>query len=315
MISLGKELNSVFLLSSDATISVLEQRRQSTLAKVRELCVGASDFSAFCVAAQDACSRNPYDISFLRFYSVQLALEAPELLLETTLPKDLIEEDTDSTKQILQGSLNAEAPIFLAAEDGSLPSQWQDLALAHGFECRAERAVMSPLQLNDGTNKVYGLVVMGLNIRRHLDQHHHDFIDSMLHTIAAYSRGAVKRDEEARFRQQTAETNATTSLQLESFARMLEMSDVGFFEYDPDGTLRNANNAWFNLSGHPRIADVPRGFSFMDVVYEEDKETVMAAWNRLAVDREPITFEMRWCYKEGNITPEQQELGGQWVCC
>lgn len=59
--------------------------------------------------------------------------------------------------------------------------------------------------------------------------------------------------------------------------------------------------------------DTPKNFSFMDVVYEEDKEAVIAAWNRLAVDREPVTFEMRWCYKEGNITPEQAELGGQWV--
>ena len=51
----------------------------------------------------------------------------------------------------------------------------------------------------------------------------------------------------------------------------------------------------------------------MDVVYEEDKETVMAAWSRLAVDREPITFEMRWCYTDVNTAPDQKELGGQWV--
>lgn len=50
----------------------------------------------------------------------------------------------------------------------------------------------------------------------------------------------------------------------------------------------------------------------MDVVYEEDKSTVMAAWQQLAVDREPITFEMRWNY-QGEVTPEQEELGGQWV--
>jgi len=313
VIPLGNALNSVFLLSSDATIPVLEQRRQATIAKVRELCVGAPDFSTFCVAARDAATGNPYDISFLRLYSVQLGSEAPEPVLETTLPNSGVENDSDSVKQILQSALSAESPIFLEAGNGSLPVQWQELALTRGFECRAERAVVSPLRLNDGTDKVYGLVVMGLNVRRHLDQQHQDFINSILHVMAAYSRSAMKRDEEARFRRQTAEKSATTSLQLESYSRMLEMSDVGFFSYSPDGVLRNANNAWFNLSGHPRIADVPAGFSFMDVVYEDDKEKVMAAWTRLAVDKEAISFEMRWCYKEGDITPEKQELGGQWA--
>jgi len=302
-------LNSIFLLSSDITSAVLEKRRQATISKVRELCVGAPDFSAFCLAAQDACSRNPYDVSFLRFYSVQPGSEAP--ILETRLADDGVEEDP-SIKEILQSALTAERPIQLEAQNGSLPKQWQCLALAHGFQCLAERAVVSPLRLHD-SDKAYGLVVMGLNIRRHLDQEHQDFVDSILHTMTAYSRSAMRRFEEARFRKQTAETTATTSLQLESFARMLEMSDVGYFNYDPDGTLRNANNAWYNLSGHPRVMDVPLGFSFMDVVYEEDKEIVTAAWNRLAIDKEVVTFEMRWCYHKDNVTPEEQELGGQWV--
>jgi len=311
MFSLGAELNSIFLLSADDTSSVLEKRRQATLSKVRELCVGAPDFSAFCVAAQDACSGNPYDISFLRFYSVQLGEETR--VLDTTMVSDALEED-NSIKELLQSALTAEVPIYLEAQNGSLPTQWQHLALAHGFGCHAERAVLAALRPNDGdTNKAYGLVAMGLNIRRHLDQDHQDFVDSILHTITAYSRSAMRRYEEARFRRQTAETTATTSLQLESFARMLEMSDVGYFNYDPEGTLRQANNAWYNLSGHPRVTDVPAGFSFMDMVYEEDKEIVMAAWNRLAVCKEVVSFEMRWCYYKDNITPEEQELGGQWV--
>lgn len=309
MFSLGAELNSIFLSSSDVTSSVLEKRRQTTLSKVRELAVGAPDLSSFFAATQNACSSNPYDISFLRFYSVQQGEETP--VLETTLTDGGVEEDT-SIKELLRRALTAEAPIHLEAQNGSLPTPWQQLAMPHGFQCQAERAVVSPLRLNDGT-KPYGLVVMGLNIRRHLDQEHQDFVDSILHTITAYSRSAMRRYEEARFRRQTAETTATTTLQLESFAQMLEMSDVGYFNYDPDGTLRQANNAWYNLSGHPRITEVPVGFSFMDVVYEEDKEIVMAAWNRLAIGKEVVSFEMRWCYYKDNITPEEQELGGQWV--
>lgn len=224
MISLGKALNSVFLLSSDATPAVLEQRRQATLAKVRELCVGAPNFPTFCAAARDACSRNPYDISFLRFYSVQPGSDSPEPTLETSLPIALAEEEPESVKELLRNALRAKAPIFLTAAEGSLPSQWRDLAKAHGFECPAERAVVTRLRLGDGANEAYGIVAMGLNIRRHYDQPHQAFVESILHTFTSHSQGAMRRDEEARFRRETAETNATTSLQLRSFARMLEMS-------------------------------------------------------------------------------------------
>ncbi|KAF1946934.1 hypothetical protein EJ02DRAFT_393422 [Clathrospora elynae] len=79
----------------------------------------------------------------------------------------------------------------------------------------------------------------------------------------------------------------------ESIQTMMEMSDVGVFEYNPNGTLMHANEAWYRLSSHPR--DIPDHveYSFMDLVVLEDQALVMQMWNTLSQGN-AVTFEMRW---------------------
>ncbi|KIW08451.1 uncharacterized protein PV09_01354 [Verruconis gallopava] len=80
---------------------------------------------------------------------------------------------------------------------------------------------------------------------------------------------------------------------LASLYRMMEMSDVGTFEYSPEGKLMRANDSWYRLSLHPREKDTHRDFSFMDLVYPADGPLVLSQWNKLAQGI-PVTFEMRW---------------------
>lgn len=79
--------------------------------------------------------------------------------------------------------------------------------------------------------------------------------------------------------------------QLRSLMRMMEMSDVGVFEYSPEGTLLRANDSWFKLSRHPGMAHMSLDFSFMDLVYPDDAAIVVSQWNKL-VQNEPVTFEV-----------------------
>lgn len=81
--------------------------------------------------------------------------------------------------------------------------------------------------------------------------------------------------------------------QLKSLRRMMEMSDVGVFEYDLTGTLIRGSESWYKLSNHPRDSNAHQDFSFMDLVYPEDTSLVISQWNKL-VQKEPVTFEMRW---------------------
>ncbi|KAJ4317106.1 hypothetical protein N0V94_005113 [Neodidymelliopsis sp. IMI 364377] len=92
----------------------------------------------------------------------------------------------------------------------------------------------------------------------------------------------------------------------EGLQTMMEMSDVGVFEYNADGKLIHANEAWYKLSSHPRNLPAHVEFSFMDLVYPEDQAIVMSMWNNLASGNS-VTFEMRW------KAPPGSKESVQWV--
>ncbi|KAH8674347.1 hypothetical protein BX600DRAFT_377881 [Xylariales sp. PMI_506] len=98
---------------------------------------------------------------------------------------------------------------------------------------------------------------------------------------------------------------------LESLQKMMEMSDVGVFEYHPSGYLIRANEAWYNLSRHPRDPETRKDFSFMDLVYPPDVPLVMSQWNKLSQGI-PVTFEMRWKAPRRDKSGESKEEF-QWV--
>ncbi|KAF1843299.1 uncharacterized protein K460DRAFT_432912 [Cucurbitaria berberidis CBS 394.84] len=88
------------------------------------------------------------------------------------------------------------------------------------------------------------------------------------------------------------------SARWEGIQTMMEMSDVGVFEYNAEGKLLHANEAWYRLSSHPKDLPAHVDYSFMDLVYPEDRATVMLMWNTLTQGH-PVTFEMRWKPRAG----------------
>ncbi|KAJ4363008.1 hypothetical protein N0V83_010126 [Neocucurbitaria cava] len=97
------------------------------------------------------------------------------------------------------------------------------------------------------------------------------------------------------------------SARWESIQTMMEMSDVGVFEYNTEGKLLHANEAWYRLSSHPKDLPSHSDFSFMDLVYPEDQAIVMSMWNKLTQGH-PVTFEMRWKPRPGTNDTAQWVL-------
>nr|OQO26761.1 hypothetical protein B0A51_05645 [Rachicladosporium sp. CCFEE 5018] len=92
----------------------------------------------------------------------------------------------------------------------------------------------------------------------------------------------------------------------------MEIVDVGFFEYNTNGELLYANEAFYKLSGHPKMGT--SGYTWLDCVYEEDKEDLMQRWITLGKGK-PSTFEMRWKGPPGALSaPEdsapENDAGG-----
>ncbi|KAK8113879.1 hypothetical protein PG999_005948 [Apiospora kogelbergensis] len=97
-----------------------------------------------------------------------------------------------------------------------------------------------------------------------------------------------------------------------SLYKMIDMGDVGHFEYNNHGKLLRANDSWYRLSLHPRDADMHQDFSFMDLVYPPDVELVLSQWNKL-VQGVPVTFEMRWKSAQYGVPNDEEVEDYQWI--
>jgi PAS domain S-box-containing protein len=92
---------------------------------------------------------------------------------------------------------------------------------------------------------------------------------------------------------------------LSNLRQMMEMVDVGMFEYNKEGVLLYGNEAFHRLSGVPRGNCEPMAWA--DWVFEEDKPWLIDVWTQLT-EGASCTFEMRW---KGPDPGEKSE--GQWV--
>jgi len=53
--------------------------------------------------------------------------------------------------------------------------------------------------------------------------------------------------------------------------------------------------------------------TFVNLLHPEDVNKAMSAWEKLAVESLPISFEFRWKWPDRELTDDEKELGGQWV--
>lgn len=104
----------------------------------------------------------------------------------------------------------------------------------------------------------------------------------------------------------------TSNIRLETFFKMMLMSDVGVFEFHPSAILLHANESWYKLSGHPRDLEAHKRFSFVELVYPDDTELVMAQWSKLTSGI-PCTFEMRWKATKPGKPTDGPDADAQWI--
>jgi PAS domain S-box-containing protein len=92
---------------------------------------------------------------------------------------------------------------------------------------------------------------------------------------------------------------------LSNLRQMMQMVDVGMFEYDKEGVLLYGNDAFHSLTGVPKGDSSPMAWG--NWVFEEDKPWLTVVWNGLT-NGSSSTFEMRWIGPDPDKNPE-----GHWV--
>ncbi|KAK6842841.1 hypothetical protein PG995_001853 [Apiospora arundinis] len=117
-------------------------------------------------------------------------------------------------------------------------------------------------------------------------------------------------DDDAR----KAEDAKFTDARVTSLYKMIDMGDVGNFEYNNHGKLLRANDSWYRHSLHSRSPALHQDFSFMDLVYPPDTDLVLSKWNILTQGI-PVTFEMRWKNAQFGVPRDEEVEDYQWTLC
>ncbi|KAI4719758.1 hypothetical protein E4T48_04057 [Aureobasidium sp. EXF-10727] len=209
----------------------------------------------------------------------------------------------DRLNQSLSSALVAEDPVLLTTEDGSLPDSWSKAALTRGWGDACREAVILPLQSNR-YHKVRALLVLGVSTRSNYDAAYKSWSEELRRTVGSTIHTLRRKEIAALEIAQREKTADTISRQYNHLVKVMELSDVGIFSCDRDGNLLQANESWYRLSAFPRQDEPVPAFSWLESVYDADKDLVMSNWHSM-LQGKPVTYQMRW------KCPDRPE--GRWI--
>lgn len=194
---------------------------------------------------------------------------------------------SDPLNKHLSLALTTEDPVLLTTEDGSLPESWSNAAKTRGWEDTCTEAIVLPLQSNRH-HKVRAMLVLGVSTRSNYDTAYKSWNEELRRIIGSTIH-YVRRKELAALEIARGENKAKTiSRQYSHLVKVMELSDVGIFSCDRNGNLLEANESWYRLSTVPRQDEPMPAFSWLESVYDDDKDLVMSNWHSM-IQGKPVT--------------------------
>ncbi|KAK6612424.1 hsp90-like protein [Botrytis cinerea] len=212
----------------------------------------------------------------------------------------------DGFAPYLRECMRLDRPVLLTTEEGTLPAELIKNLECVGFGDPCRAAVAIPLHATS-RESILGFLVMGVNPRRPYDDDYSLFVELMTRQLATSMASVVLYEEEIRKGQKAARiaaqdrqelselVNLRTQEAVESesrFTRMAEMAPVGMFIANSQGEITFSNDAWWEISRHPRSDNSAK--SWMESIKEEDREGVQATWNKLVAQKVNVTKEFRF---------------------
>ena len=196
-------------------------------------------------------------------------------------------------------AMRTREPTLLRTKDGSLPEALLEGIDFRGFGDPCHEAVILPVRPTTG-ELVLGFLVLGINPRRPYDTEYQAFT-SMLNRQLATSLASVLlyEDEVCRGRDmaeaaalQQEQLSQQLALQTSRLRRMAEASPFGMFLISPHGFLLEANERFFEMSGHPKGDNFTR-ISWLEQFEETSKPFAEEGWKQMVLEQVPWTGELQ----------------------
>ncbi|KAI9150441.1 Hybrid signal transduction histidine kinase K [Paramyrothecium foliicola] len=305
----------------ETTDSVLSQRRTHTISKIGEFTAQAKTVKQFWKALLDGLKDNHYDVPFALLYSVGDAEDAdhssvssgstmslktchlegcigvPEGHIAAPLHLDL-KRSREGFVPSFREAMRTREPTLLHTRDGTLPEALLEGINWRGFGDPCREAIIFPGRPTNGDN-VLAFLVLGVNPRRPYDDKYKAFTNMLHRQLATSLASIILFEDEVRRSRDAAEAAALEKEQLTQqlalqdsrLRRMTELSPLGMFLISPEGVLREANDRFYEMTGHTR--DSQYEMSWMDFIIEDSKETMEKGWRRLVQEHVPWSGELQ----------------------
>jgi len=177
--------------------------------------------------------------------------------------------------------------VVLQTRDGTLPQELISGFRLSGFGEPLRSLAIFPLSTSE---RLIGVLVVGLNPRRPYDEEYREFLDTLLRSMSAMVSSALDR-EEARDRGDRLAKQLADSEK--SIREIAQYGPVGIARFSLGGKLMWGNDQFYEITGHGRKPEDHYEKSSFDLVLEEDLENCKRAHEELHRDHKAISLTLR----------------------
>jgi PAS domain S-box-containing protein len=305
----------------ETTEQVINQRRTKTINKIGEKTSQAKTVKQFWGLILEGLQENYRDVPFALLYSVgenddadhssissgsTISLKCCHLEGSIGVPDGHIaapqhldlKRSREGFVPSFREAMRTREPTLLHTRDGTLPESLLEGINWRGFGDPCREAIIFPVRPTNG-DAVLAFLVLGVNPRRHYDDEYKAFISMLNRQLATSLASVILYEDEVRRSRDAAEAAALEKeqltqqldLQASRLRRMTEQSPLGMFLISPDGVLREANDRFYEMTGHTR--DSQYEMSWMDFILESSIETMEEGWHLLVDEHLPWSGELQ----------------------
>ncbi|KFA46842.1 hypothetical protein S40293_05604 [Stachybotrys chartarum IBT 40293] len=305
----------------ETTNAVINARRMSTINRIGEFTAQSKTVKQFWGAVLRGLDDNHFDVPFALLYSVGENEDADHssvssgstMSLKTchlegsigvpdghiAAPQHLdLKRSREGFVPSFREAMRTREPTLLHTRDGTLPEALLEGINWRGFGDPCAQAIIFPVRPTNG-DAVLAFLVLGVNPRRPYDDKYKSFISMLNRQLATSLASIILFEDEVRRSRDAAEAAALEreqltqqlALQDSRLRRMTELSPLGMFLISPEGVLREANDRFYEMTGHNR--DSQYELSWMDFIKEDSVATMSEGWRRLVDDHAPWSGELQ----------------------
>ncbi|KAF2690986.1 aerobic respiration control sensor protein arcB [Lentithecium fluviatile CBS 122367] len=317
----------------ETTYQTISSRRLQTLRQLGENVAQARSVKRFWRCVLNGLEDNHYDVPFAVLYSIadsddadtashssDSTISIKSCLLEgsigiadghpATPPKLDLKRSKEGFIPAFREAMRTREPTTLHTRNGTLSEELLEGINWRGSGDPCKEAIIVPIRPTNGEN-IFAFLLIGVNPRRAYDEEYRGFVHMLNRQLATSLASFLLFEEEVRRNRNAAEAatlqreqlSQQLELQASRMRRMTELSPLGMYLFSPDGALLEANERYYEMTGHARDDDSP--FAFLDSVADGSRHKTATMWDNLLSDARPRQEELQ--LKNPKVVPVDLE--------